>query len=91
MSGRAILLRLSLNLFLFMSILFSSWWVVIALMILLLIFYEAFEVLLWGIFFDMLYSIAVPFYFDVPILFTLFSIFLFIGMNFSKRYLIFYT
>ncbi len=85
------LLRLFLNLLLFLGVLFSSWWVVIVLMISLLIFCEAYEILLWGIFFDLLYSNAVPLYFNIPILFTLFSLFLFVGVNFSKRHLIFYT
>ncbi len=85
------LLRVTINIVLLASILFLPWWVSVAIMVFLLALYRAYEVFLWGFLMDALYSGPVPLYLNIPILFTIMSVLLFIVIGVSKQRLIFYT
>ncbi len=74
------MIRLSLALLFFGSILFFPWWVSVFLGVLLLFAGEGYEVLFGGVLLDVLYGAPLPFFFHFPALYTaLFSLlFLFV-------------
>lgn len=84
-------IRILLNLFLFFSILFLPWWFTLFAAVAFLFIFEAYEVLLWGLFADVLYSTPVPAYFNIEFLFTLLFFILFIGIHYIKKRLRFYN
>ena len=90
MNGTALKARIPLNILMAVAVLFFPWWFVVIVALLLLIMYEAWEVLLWSIIFDMLYASPIPFYFNIPILFTFIFAVFFVAFSVFKRRLIFY-
>jgi len=86
----ALKLRLLLNALIALGILFLPWWTVVLFVLALLVVCEAWEVLLWGVVFDMLYGSPVPFYGDLTFIFTIVFMTLFVFVGVLKRRLIFY-
>lgn len=84
------MLRILLNLFLCVSVLYFSWWFSLLFVLALVFLFEAWEVPLWGVVFDGLYSIAVPFFFNFVFIFTLGFTLIFLLALFVKRRIIFY-
>ena len=84
-------LRVILNIALFVSVLFLPWWLSIVFMVILLVFYTAYEIVFWGLAIDMLYSAPVPLFANFVLIFTVFSLLLFVSAEILKRRLIFYS
>ena len=82
--------RIILNGILLFSLLFLPWWFFVLTAGLLLILFSAMEVLLWGVLFDILYASPIPFYFNIPILFTLVFTTAFFAFRIVRRRLVFY-
>lgn len=81
--------RIILNILLFASILFLHWWVSIFIALILLVLHKSYELVLWGIFADSLYS-SVDGLFGIQFIFTLiFILILLISIPVKKR-VIFY-
>lgn len=84
-------LRIIINALLFSSILFFPWWITLFIAVAFLFMFEAYEVLLWGLFGDLLYGAPVAGFLNIEFLFTLLFILLFIGVYFLKKKLILYN
>lgn len=83
-------LRIIFNLLIFTSILFLPWWFTVIIAISFLFMFTSYEVILLGLFADILYSSSVPSFFNIEFLFTIVFIILFIIVYFVKNKLIFY-
>ncbi|HEY4502794.1 MAG TPA: hypothetical protein VJH21_03115 [Candidatus Paceibacterota bacterium] len=90
MIRRSLLARILLNAMLMVAILFLPWFFVAGIAFLILILFSAWEIILWGIFFDILYASPVPLYFNIPFIFTITFTFLFLVFIMLKRRLVFY-
>lgn len=84
------MLRLFLNICLFISVCFFPWWITIGFILLLLATARAYEVIFCGFIIDLLYGVPVPGFMNVPFLFTLLSGFLFLIVELIKPHLVFY-
>lgn len=83
-------LKIIFNLSIFASILFLPWWLTVIIAISFLFMFTSYEVILWGLFADILYSSPVLSFFNIEFLFTIVFIMLFIVVYFIKNKLIFY-
>lgn len=63
------LLRIIANIFLCASILFLPWWFSILAVLCMLLFFDAYEVVVWGLFADVLYGAPLPFFFNFVFVF----------------------
>lgn len=82
--------RIFLNILIFSSILFFPWWVTVFLSLILLFSFEASEVIVWGLFIDVLYSTPLVIFFNFTFIFTLLFLILFFVVQVFKKRLIFY-
>ena len=82
--------RSILNVLLFISILFLPWWVALAFAFVLLMLYPAFEILIWGLFFDSLYGTPVISLYSMQYLATYLMFIMLLISFFVKREIIFY-
>jgi len=83
-------LRVIFNILMLGSILFLSWWVTAIVAIGFLFKFRAYEIILWGIFADVLYGASVPSFYNIEFLFTIGAIVFFILSYFLKKKLMFY-
>ena len=83
--------RIVLSIIFFLGIFLFPWWLSALIALLLLIRYTAYEVLLGGVLFDVLYSAGAGAFFGVPYVGTLFATALFIVFFYFKRSLIWYN
>lgn len=83
-------LRVVFNILMFGSILFLPWWVTIIIAIGFLFKFRAYEVILWGVFADVLYSSAVISFSNIQFLFTATFVVFFVLAYFIKKRLMFY-
>ena len=75
----------------FCCIMWGYWWLTWCLAIGLLFYYpNYFEIIFLGIFYDSLYGIAIPEFWNIKYIFTISSIILFILAFFLKKKLIIY-
>lgn len=75
----------------FGSLLFLPWWITVIVAIAFLFFFNAYEVLLWGLLGDFLYSTQIPDFFNIEFLFTIIFFLFFVGAFFLKKRLIIYN
>jgi len=90
MKERALITRVILNLTLLISVLFLPWWVSIFFAVVLLVFFEAWEIMVWGVVFDALYSSPAPISFGGEFVFTILFVSFFVVAGILKKRLIFY-
>lgn len=84
-------LRLVLNILLFLTILFLPWWFVLLAALALLIVFDAYEILFWGLFIDALYGNPSTFIlFSFEYVFTIGFLAVLIISFIIKRKVIFY-
>jgi len=84
------IIRLSLNLLLGISLLAFPWWMSLLLMLGMAFIYSAYEILFWGLAADALYGWPLPLFDNTPILFSVIALGIFLIVEYSKRFLIFY-
>lgn len=84
-------LRIIFNVLMFGSILFLPWWVTVIAAIAFLAFFNAYEILFWGLFADILYSAPVPDFLNIEFIFTIIFFLFFVGAYFIKKKLILYN
>lgn len=84
------IVRITLNILLFLSILFFPWWVSLAIGLILLIRYTAYELLAYGFFADTVYGIPLPGLYNIQFLFTLVFFIALVASFYIKRKIIFY-
>jgi len=84
------LIRFLLNVLLFASVIWLPWWAVVLCALPLLFGYRAYEVLVWGVLADMLYATPVLVFANLPLLFSMLFLLLFLAAEYSKRFLVFY-
>jgi len=82
--------RILLNLLIFSSILFLPWWMTLFVVLVLLFALEAPEVLVWGLFIDVLYSVPLVLFFHFTFVFTFLFFVLFLFTKYLKKRLVFY-
>ena len=82
--------RILLNIGLFISILFLPWWVSLCLGLVLVVYYVAYETILWALFYDSLYSAPLPEYYGFLYVATLLFFVLVILSVPVKKKMIFY-
>jgi hypothetical protein len=75
----------------FGSLLFLPWWFTVIAAIAFLAYFNAYEILFWGLFGDFLYSASVTEFFNFQFIFVSLFTLLFIGAYFLKKRLIFYN
>lgn len=83
-------LRIAFNVLMFASVLFLPWWVTVIVAVVFLFKFTAYEIMLWGVFADVLYSASVPSFYNIEFLFTIGAIVIFVLAYFIKRRLMFY-
>lgn len=74
----------------FGSILFLPWWITAIVVIGFLFKFKAYEIMLWGVFADVLYSAPVSNFYNIQFLFTISAVALFTIAYFIKKRLMFY-
>lgn len=82
--------RITLNVLLGLSLLFFPWWVSLAFAIALVTYFDAYEILAWGLVADGLYSSATPTYMSFEFFMTACATVLLIVALIAKRQLVFY-
>jgi len=83
--------RISINILLFISILYFPWWATFLIALLLLALHSGVELLFWGVFADALFGTKLLFFYDVQFLFTLtFFALIFLAL-YIKKQIIFYN
>lgn len=85
------ILRIFLNIFILTSILFFPWWITLGIVLILLAIYNAYEVIVWGVFADALYSIPLVEFFNIQFIFTITFVLLLVISSFLKKKVIFYN
>jgi hypothetical protein len=83
-------LRIIFNVLMLGSILFLPWWVTVIVAVGFLLKFSAYEVILWGVFADVLYSSSVISFYNIEFLFTIGAVTMFIIGYFIKKKLMFY-
>ena len=83
-------LRISLSVLFFASIFLFPWYISVLLSVVLLVLFNAYEVILGGLLLDTLYGTPILGYFDSESLFTLLFVILYILSFYIKKQLIFY-
>ncbi|PIT96563.1 hypothetical protein COT82_02565 [Candidatus Campbellbacteria bacterium CG10_big_fil_rev_8_21_14_0_10_35_52] len=83
-------LRIIFNVLIFGSVLFFPWWFTIIIAIFFLSVFNAYEVLFWGLFADMLYGVSTPNFFGIQFIFTIIFTLFFICARILKKKLIHY-
>lgn len=84
------ILRIAFNVLMFTSVLFLPWWITAIIAISFLFKFTAYEIILWGVFADMLYSASAPSFYNIEFLFTISAIVIFVLAYFIKKRLMFY-
>ncbi len=69
---------------------FLPWWITLIVVLGFLFKFKAYEIMLWGIFADILYSTSVPDFSNIQFLFTVSAVAIFITAYFIKKRLMFY-
>lgn len=87
---RNIIVRVFLNVALAVSLVLLPWFVSLPFALVLLFRFRAYEILLWGVLADALYGAPVSVLGGLPIFFTLIFTLLFVAVEYSKRFLVFY-
>lgn len=85
------ILRIFLNIFIFLSILFFPWWITLGVVLIILAIYNAYEVIVLGIFADALYSVPLVDFFNIQFVFTIIFVSLLVVSSFLKKKVIFYN
>lgn len=83
-------LRVIFNILMLMSVLFLPWWVTAIIAVGFLYKFRAYEIILWGVFADVLYSSSVISFYNIEFVFTIGAIVFFILSYFIKKKLMFY-
>jgi hypothetical protein len=82
--------RVIFNILMLGSILFLPWWVTAIIAVGFLFKFKAYEVILWGVFADILYSSPAPSFYNIEFLFTIGAVVFFVLTYFIKKRLMFY-
>ncbi len=72
------------------SILFLPWWVTAIIAVGFLYKFKAYEIMLWGVFADVLYSAPVESFYNVQFVFTIGALAMFVLSYFIKKRLMHY-
>ncbi len=83
--------RISINILLFISVLYFPWWLTILIGILLLSLHNGVELLFWGLFADALFGVPLESFYGVQYLFTLLFFILIVLAVYVKQKMIFYN
>ncbi len=85
------IIRIVVGIIMFCCVMWGYWWLTWCLAIGLLFYYpNYFEIIFLGIFYDALYGVAIPEFWNIEYIFTISSIILFILAFFLKKRLIIY-
>lgn len=84
------IIRIFLDIMLFLSVLFAPWWASVLIAVTILSIADAFEVILAGVALDALYSTPLAGFAMIEVLFTILFAGLFISAWYVKRHLLVY-
>ena len=85
------ILRIALDIAIVLTMIWSYWWATWILVIVLLFFFPTYyEIIGWGIVYDALYGLSLPQFHNIPYIFTISSLVLFVIATLLKKYLVAY-
>ena len=83
--------RITAFIIVFLLIIYGYWWLTWLLAIIFLFYFPSYyEIILWGIIYDSIYSLEIPMFYDFKYIFTVFSIVTFLLSHYVQKRLSIY-